>query len=511
MKKNKILKLLIVILSFAFININVNAIEITTDSSTSGTSDTNSYLVVNTGELKVTNVSSSDVLSAYKILNGFYNKTANSLTYEFTSDFKAFLSSSSDYSSLTVDEYVKLTSGDITSGSTKSNETIDKLSSSYLTYIKQNNISGTQMSTVGTTSTLTCQVGAYLIYPTSTTNVYATMVGNVSLTVSNNEWSIEASEIVAKVSQASVSVTTGGDVSSTNENSYNTGEVYTNTVNVTVPQYPVNGTNTDITITIDTADGTDFSGLDEVSVSSGDNEFTVKVDSSDENKATIVDSNNEIIVTIEYDDSTGKITIVIDTTKVGDELEIEYKESLNKDEAVAGGSGNVDTVTLTYPTDPYTNGTTNSSTAKATAYTYGLAVYKNDSESTSTMLSGAMFDIYSDSNLTTKVGTTTLTDSSGKGTYFGLKAGTYYLKEVTAPTGYKLSSDKYTIIIGENGQTDTTEGYYKTTISNELSSLLDLPFTGGSGTVMYFLLGILLILIGIVAYICYRKNKMETS
>jgi len=507
--KKKILSIFSLIVAFVFIFVNVNATEITTDSSKAGTTDTSSYLITNTGELKVTNVTSGDAFSAYKVLDGFYNSTSNTLTYEFTDSFKAFLSSSETYSSLTVDEYVELTSGDITSGKTTTTSTLDKLVSSYASYVKQNSVSGTAMTVSGTDATLTCAVGAYLILPTSTSSVYAVMVGNVSLTTGDDGWEIDGTEIVAKVSQASVSVVTKSstdtaDTNSDNDNSYNTDETYTNTITATVPQYPTNATNTTYTITIDVADGATFTGVSDVVISSGDTTYT-------NTNGTITDSNGNTVATVTYTD--GVVTISVDPTYAGTTLTIAYNEYLDdeNEDLVIGGTGNVDKITLTYSNDPYGTGTTTADTT-ATARTYGLKLYKVDKDDNTKKLSGAVFDVYSDSSLTKKIATLDATDAdNGVSSYIGLKEGTFYLKEVTAPTGYKTSSDTFTVIIGEAGEADSTTGYYKTTIENEKSSLLNLPVTGGSGVIFYSLLGLLIIIIGMVAYIVYRKNKNQES
>ena len=99
--KKSIIGLLAAIFTFGLV-LNVNAEAITTDSSKKGTVDTNSALVTNQAAINITNAPTTDVLVAYKILDTFYNASTNVFTYEFTSDFKAFLATTKDYKNLTV-------------------------------------------------------------------------------------------------------------------------------------------------------------------------------------------------------------------------------------------------------------------------------------------------------------------------------------------------------------------------------------------------------------------------
>ena len=142
--KKRILSLLVAIFTFGLV-LNVDAVSITT-LPTKGTVDTNSNIVADDAALMVTNAPASDTLAAYKILDTFYNASTNVITYEFTSNFKAFLASSSTYKNLTVDEYYNLTSGDITSGSTRTSSTLDRLASAYASYVKTNSVIGADLT-----------------------------------------------------------------------------------------------------------------------------------------------------------------------------------------------------------------------------------------------------------------------------------------------------------------------------------------------------------------------------
>ena len=72
-------------------------------------------------------------------------------------------------------------------------------------------------------------------------------------------------------------------------------------------------------------------------------------------------------------------------------------------------------------------------------------------ESSGVKLSGAVYGIYSDSGCTNRVQTMT-TDGNGYAKSAALVAGTYYVKEITAPKGYVLSGKVHTLTV-KAGQT----------------------------------------------------------
>ena len=80
---------------------------------------------------------------------------------------------------------------------------------------------------------------------------------------------------------------------------------------------------------------------------------------------------------------------------------------------------------------------------------YGEIV-KTD-ESSGVKLKGAVYGIYSDSGCTNKADTMT-TDGNGYAKSSALAAGTYYVKEITAPKGYVLSGKVHTLTV-KAGQT----------------------------------------------------------
>ena len=104
--------------------------------------------------------------------------------------------------------------------------------------------------------------------------------------------------------------------------------------------------------------------------------------------------------------------------------------------------------------------------------------------------------------MTNKVGEIT-TDENGEGSLVGIAGGTYYLKEVKAPNGYKLLSSAVAVTIDENTTTTTID------IPNTEAS--SLPFTGGMGTIIYTIIGFVFIIVVSFIYIIYRKKTIKKN
>ncbi|MGO5276758.1 SpaH/EbpB family LPXTG-anchored major pilin [Holdemanella porci] len=160
-----------------------------------------------------------------------------------------------------------------------------------------------------------------------------------------------------------------------------------------------------------------------------------------------------------------------------------------------------------------TYGNTQKTEEKITqTYTFGIPVYKYTGDNTP--LPGAKFILSTDENFQDDAKTLKFTtnsenkyryDSTGGKTELvslndghiniqGIKAGTYYLKEIEAPKGYNLLKTIQKITISENGSIELNDiqndGDVK--VQNKKGSLL--PSTGGMGTTLIYLVGGALVL-----------------
>lgn len=509
----KIVYLLITIVTFFFVaNLNVEAAAPFMLGTTKGTTDPDSYIIEETATLTINNVASNDYFAAYKIIDVFYNTKTNVVTYEFTADFKSFLTQSDVYKSLTISDYYNLTSGDIISGSTKTSSTLDKLVSNYATYMYSHSVNGTSMSVSGTTVSASLESGVYLVLPTSTQRVYAVMVGNLTPKANNGTWQIDNFIINAKVSDPSV-VKYIGKVGQT-VGSYSYGDEVPCILDVTLPQFPTNATGVVILLGDVVEPIFDLPTFEKFTVKMGDTTLTTKSD------GTVVDSSGNVVATIEIPNTywTGQLNAKVVTLNINykyltsTKITVTYNLTLNNSAKVST-AGNQNTAGLVINRKVYKEGANATGNGPyipyytyTTIYTYGIDLLAYKKGDKSSILSDMTFDIYKDSNLTQKLGTIT-TDSSGKGTLAGVAEGTYYIKNTKTKSGYRLANTTAMKVKIAGSVASDTDGYYKVEI--EVPTATILPVTGGSGTIIYTALGLIIIVASITVFTVYTKKQKQ--
>lgn len=219
-----------------------------------------------------------------------------------------------------------------------------------------------------------------------------------------------------------------------------------------------------------------------------------------------------------------------------------YSATLNED-AVIGNvdNGNENEVYLSYGED--TRWETN--VHKTSTFTWEIDISKVDGTDKTTPLAGAEFQLVikktdaqgnevesfvkfaatAEANVYKVVATDAAeddaatvitTDATGKFNIEGLDEGTYYLRETKAPEGYNLLADDITVTIAstynENDRTAdytvTAAGANGTTITVENNSGSLLPETGGIGTTIFTVVGVLLMAVAVVFLV--SKKRMAT-
>lgn len=91
----------------------------------------------------------------------------------------------------------------------------------------------------------------------------------------------------------------------------------------------------------------------------------------------------------------------------------------------------------------------------------------------------------------------------------GLKAGTYYLKETKAPDGYNLLKKIQKIEIGEDGSITLNGNAITDDVKVKNNSGIELPSTGGIGTTLIYLAGIVLVVLS--GYVLISKRRASTK
>ena len=215
----------------------------------------------------------------------------------------------------------------------------------------------------------------------------------------------------------------------------------------------------------------------------------------------------------------------LNTVEANDKIYITYTAFLN-DEAVIGEDGNHNKAVVSYGDKHMTEVDT------TTTFTYGFEIYKTDANLVA--LQGAEFQLlnynkqpmkvyYDTDTREYRVGTKalegeeekdviTVLNENGLARVKGLDNGTYYLKEIKAPDGFKLlTEDIQFIISGSNLYADHDEGgaiSVGASVHVENNKGVTLPTTGAMGTTMFITFGSFLALAAGVLLVTKKRMSM---
>ena len=254
--------------------------------------------------------------------------------------------------------------------------------------------------------------------------------------------------------------------------------------------------------------------------------------------------------TATYDADSKTLTVAFDdlkttnkgenaTVAAGDVITVTYNAYITADAAVTDPATNK--VHLEYSTNPDGSGKGESTPSESKVYTYPIEIFKfyKDGEvekglanatfklSTSKDSTAAGIDLVKDTTPEnsyhvkgegeTSTATEVTTPEGGKIAIRGLKAGTYYLHEITAPTGFnKLTHPvKIEITAVENDQSKATykindvanagENSHQVKVENMKGTML--PETGSFGTIGLTILGVAVVLLGVFAPKKKKENR----
>lgn len=236
-----------------------------------------------------------------------------------------------------------------------------------------------------------------------------------------------------------------------------------------------------------------------------DTDYTIETNYAYKNGTADETATFAVVLTSNYLNGTAfygaaNITVTF-TAKVKDSAVVNTQMP-NSDGLVYGNTGN-----LTYKPGQTVN-----------VKTLGIKVVKVDGNNATKNLAGAVFGLYTDEACTTAVtvnGTkvTATTDATSNGVKFmagtveykiGDTTKTYYVKELTAPTGYNLNSTVFSVLASATA----TDGY---TFVNGTAGVpnyaVTVPQTGGMGTMIFTIVGLSLIACAGVLFVVVRRKK----
>ncbi len=232
-----------------------------------------------------------------------------------------------------------------------------------------------------------------------------------------------------------------------------------------------------------------------------------------------------------------------DYSILAEKVIVKYSATVNENAVVkekADTDNKLDNkVYLIYNNNPYTEDGYREIPDEERVYTYGIQVTKTDNDKEK--LAGAEFNLkqgeetlkfvkdgnvyrlplaaeITDDNVTKT--TTLVTDSSGLIMIKGLDLGTYTLVETKAPDGYELPADPETVITladdaDDSGKPDgilnndpdgnDSDGTFETTVVNTKPGIL--PKTGGVGTALFTIFGLLLMSGAVILVVTVSRRK----
>lgn len=197
------------------------------------------------------------------------------------------------------------------------------------------------------------------------------------------------------------------------------------------------------------------------------------------------------------------------------EIDVVYGATVNENAKI--NQANTNQTWLTYGDNKKSN------VNETKTFSFGIPVFKYTGL-TQTGLADAQFKLYNDKSCKDEVKLTKADDHTyrvdpngnatmespidGKFNVNGLKAGTYYLKEMAAPKGYNKLANPIKVTIDNDGNI-TADDKTTTEVGVENKSGTLLPSTGGMGTTLIYLAGIVLVVLS--GYVLISKRRASTK
>ena len=464
-----------------------------------------------TASITVRNAVENDVLAAYKVVDITYNAAKNTLSHKWNSLFDDYFSQKNSITNsanraYTVDEFAAI----------KDSAELKTLLAGLPNYIATNkSISPVDTQTVdadGTATFANLAMGEYFIRPTSTTSVYQLMLQKLEPTVSGGKYVIDDLTFGAKREEVSVD-------KAANKTSVTKKEKVTYTITVDIPTYASQAVDKSFYVSDLLPNGLT---IDPASIK-------VQIDGTD------VDTAAYTLDTTAVAEYTFKLSVSAEqytdnwSANGGKQLVITYTATLNNNDTTAVNVKQTNTVTFDYSNYPYVENSHNQKTDTVDVTTFAIKIDKYVSGDEGAKLANAKFDLYRtatqaevNAGSAVKIPHTTVngiklesdlvTDANGTATFAKYEAnGTnydYYLVETRAPSGYNILDNAVKVNFTDT-EVEATAGVYTVKVPN--SSGILLPITGGTGTVIFTIIGIALMVGAVVLFVVSRKKAKESK
>ena len=459
--------------------------------------------------ITINNAVKNDVLAAYKVVDITYNAANNTLSYAWNSAFADYFAGTTSFNSTakTVEQFEALKDD---------SDELKTLLAGLPNYIIANSIApvgSTQTVAADKTATFAdLAMGEYFIRPTSTTSVYQLMLQKVEPTVSGGAYVID--DVTFSAKHKDVTVDKSADKTSVTKN-----EKVTYTITVDIPTYASQAVDKSFYVSDLLPDG----------LTIDTDSIKVQIEGADLSAAAYtLDTTAVAEYTFKLSVSAAQYTASW-SANGGKRLVITYTATLNNNDTTAVNVKETNTVTFDYSFYPYVENSHKQKMDTVDVTTFAIKIDKYVKNDEDAKLANAKFDLYrtatqaeviagSAVNIphTTENGikleSDLVTDANGTATFAKYEAnGTnydYYLVETQAPSGYNILDNAVRVNFTDT-EVEATAGVYTVKVPN--SSGIQLPITGGTGTVIFTIIGIALMVGAVVLFVVSRKKAKESK
>lgn len=236
--------------------------------------------------------------------------------------------------------------------------------------------------------------------------------------------------------------------------------------------------------------------------------------------ATITNNENGFVASVNMKDYQEQIDAPVVIT---------YTATVNENAIVNDKETN--TATLKYSDNPADKTSFKESKVEVEVFSFNIVINKYATGNENTKLAGAKFVLknaeskYYKYDAVTKAvtwvaakadATEVSTDANGAARFNGLQAGTYHLEETVAPTGYNQLTTDITIVLNTDGSATIdgaasapgTDRSLTTGVANSTGTML--PETGGTGTMIFVILGALAVICAGVFLVTNKRMSKES-